>query len=76
MLFQLIRQQTTNYCKEYAKIPSLAWWLIIGTGVSNLLNFACLPFLAIILSRQGSSSLYIGIVLGVCEFTFEVQQLF
>lgn len=49
----------------YQDIPPLAWWLMLGTGTANLLNFACLPFLAIILAKQGVNPVYIGIVLGV-----------
>ncbi len=48
-----------------SKIPVLAWWLIIGTAITTLSSFACLPFLAIILFKQGVNSTFIGLILGI-----------
>lgn len=64
LLLQSIKRQVISCLKPYDDIPPLAWWLMLGTGISNLLNFACMPFLAIILAKQGTNPVHIGVVLG------------
>jgi MFS family permease len=64
-LLKLVKRLIAQYKKEYENIPSLAWWLMLGTGIIVLLTFACLPFLAIILTRAHTDPFMIGIVVGI-----------